>query len=501
MVLTSIGAVPGIHAVTKPSDTACYIYPDKTLTWAELELRATQWARLFQSKGVVENDLVTVALTNTPSFHEVVFGIWKSGATPNVVSPNLPDHEFRDILNLVQPKHMVVMPGKAVPEFDCSSTDVNLDAYSSQSFPSLVSGCWRAMTSGGSTGKPKVIVDRKNAAVEVFESRAKSVFQMRPGMVMLNPGPLYHGSPFMVSHFASFIGCTVVSMPRFDAEETLRLIERHRVSWVCLVPTMMHRIMALPRNVRESYDVSSLEAVWHMAAPCAAWLKEAWINWLGAEKIWELYGATEGIGGSVIRGDAWRKKRGSVGRPSPGTDLRIYDDRGVEMAPGVTGEIYIKIGSPASAPYYYIGAKAKLIGEYQSVGDIGHIDEDGYLYLSDKRSDLILRGGANIYPAEVESALDEHEKVGSSAVVGLPSEDLGQRVHAIVQPRPGCEIDLKDLHDFVSRRLAKYKLPESYEILDAPLRNDAGKVRRSALRDERVALLERGDEFRMPIDR
>jgi bile acid-coenzyme A ligase len=279
-----------------------------------------------------------------------------------------------------------------------------------------------------------------------------------------------------------------VEMAKFSSGEALGLIERHGVKWVYLVPTMMNRIWALPAAERVTFDVSSLEMVLHMAAACPVWLKERWIEWLGADVVWELYSATEGMGGTVIGGTEWLAHKGSVGRIAPGANVRIQDDAGGACASGEVGEIFFLPPSGRGSTYHYLGADAPMRGQWESYGDLGWTDADGYLYLADRRTDLIVSGGANIYPAEIESALDAHPAVGSSIVVGLPDDDLGHRVHAIIEARSGTRTPLaSDLAAFAGERLARYKLPHTWELVAGPLRDDAGKVRRSALRDARVA--------------
>jgi bile acid-coenzyme A ligase len=296
---------------------------------------------------------------------------------------------------------------------------------------------------------------------------------------------MYHNGPFITSFGGLQIGATLVLMPKFDAEATLREAERHRATWVYLVPTMMSRIWRLPEEVRAKYDVSSLKTVWHLAAPCPAWLKEEWINWLGAEVIWELYGGTEGLASTTISGAEWLKHKGSVGRVAVGGIMKAFAPDGSELPIGQTGEIYMKRAEGLPASYRYVGATARVInGDWESIGDIGWFDADGYLYLADRRTDMILVGGANVYPAEIEAALDEHPLVASSAVIGLPHEELGNSVHAIIQPRPG--LDLEDLKKHLAERLVIYKQPRSYELVGENVRDDAGKVRRTALRDERI---------------
>jgi bile acid-coenzyme A ligase len=220
------------------------------------------------------------------------------------------------------------------------------------------------------------------------------------------------------------------------------------------------------------------------------WLKEAWISWLGPERVWELYAGTEAQGQTMISGTEWLAHRGSVGRPVR-SQMKILDDNGHELPHGEVGEIYMRPES-ASLTYHYLGAEARRRPDgFESLGDFGWMDQDGYLYIADRRTDLILRGGANIYPAEVEAVLMEHPEVDVAVVIGLPDADLGARVHAIVRPRtPAASIILPGeaaLRAFVAERLAAYKAPASYEFTQAELRDDAGKVRRSQLRAERLA--------------
>jgi bile acid-coenzyme A ligase len=288
----------------------------------------------------------------------------------------------------------------------------------------------------------------------------------------------------MVTHLALIGGASVVGMERFDAETTLKLIEDHRVAYVCLVPTMMHRIWRLGEAARAACDLSSLREVWHMAAPMPPWLKEAWIEWLGPERIFELYGGTEGQGHTTISGAEWLRHRGSVGKPVEGR-LRILDEDGKALCAGEVGEIYF---SPAKgASYHYLGAEPRSTADgWESLGDFGWLDTDGYLYIADRRTDMILSGGANIYPAEVEGALMEHPEVAEAVVIGLPDEDLGASVHAIIRLASGG-VGETALAAFLAERLARSKIPRSFEFTQAFLRDDAGKVRRSRLRQERMA--------------
>jgi bile acid-coenzyme A ligase len=280
------------------------------------------------------------------------------------------------------------------------------------------------------------------------------------------------------------IGSHVVLLERFDAEGTLAAIEEHRANLIYVVPTMMKRILRLPDDVRLAYDLSSLKVVWHLAEPCPVWLKEAWIEWLGAEKIFELYAGTEGQGITVITGPEWLEHRGSVGRPSSG-EFKVTDADGNELPVGEMGEVWLR-RTRDEPTYHYKGAEPRTMdGGWESLGDMGWFDADGYLYLGDRMQDMILSGGANIYPAEVEAAIQEHPAVKSVCVIGLPDEDKGNTIHAIVEADPGALTE-QELLTFAAERLAKYKLPRTVEFVDVALRDEAGKVRRAALRAERM---------------
>ena len=303
--------------------------------------------------------------------------------------------------------------------------------------------------------------------------------------VHLVTGPLYHNAPFTFSLLALLKGNHLVVMPRFDAAGALTLVEYHRVDWMYAVPTMMHRIWRLPEDERLRFDVSSLRVVLHTAAPCPRWLKQAWVEWLGGARVVEVYGGTEAQAITFISGDEWLEHPGSVGRPVIG-EIRVLDGEGNERATGGVGEIWMRRGADAPSAYRYVGAEAKSRPDHwESLGDMGWKDEDGYLYLADREADMILVGGSNVYPAEVEAALDEHPKVRSSCIIGLPNDEYGNVVHAIVQTAE--KITATELDAFLRSRLATCKLPRTYEFVTEPLRSDDGKVRRATLRATRVS--------------
>lgn len=462
-------------AVTTDSEAASY---------AELERRSNRRARALEALGVGADDYVTIALPNGIEFYETCFAAWKLGATVNPVSWRLPDAELRGIVELTDPRLVIGvdpqrLPGRAVLPAGFVPDAVLDDGP----LPVRVARYWRAMTSGGSTGRPKVIVDHMPARWDPRETFALQAI----GDTVLNPGPLYHNGPFMYAIKALFAGGHVVEGGKFDPLRTLELIERRRINWVMLVPTMMSRIWRLPEQDRARFDLSSLRVMFHTAAPCPRWLKEAWIGWLGPDRIWEGYGGTEAQGGAIIGGREWLEHPGSVGRAFPGTEMRILSENGEVAAPGEVGEVYFKSRGGPNSTYHYIGAEPRARGEWESIGDLGHMDADGYLFLADRRTDLVISAGANIYPAEVEAAIDSHPDVEACVVIGLSDPDLGQRVHAIVQPRREAigKLGEAELAAHVKGVLAITKLPRSFEFVEEPLRGDDGKVRRSALRDER----------------
>jgi bile acid-coenzyme A ligase len=454
----------------------------ESATRGELEVMSNRAARALAALRVGEGDYVTIGLPNSVDFYVAVLATWKLGAIPQPVSSRLPHRERDAIVGLAGSKVVLgADPGEHAGAVclpvgwspDASLDDTPLD--------DRVAPAWKAPTSGGSTGRPKLIVAGDPGVIDPEADPGMGV--QRDGVMMV-PGPMYHNAPFSYSTRGLVTGNHIVTMPRFDAEATLAGVEEHRADWMLLVPTMMLRIWRLPN--RERFDLSSLRVVWHMAAPCPPWLKDDWINWLGGERIFELYAGTEAQAVTVIRGDEWLTRRGSVGRPIYG-EMKVVGDDGAELPVGEVGEIFMR-APQGRVTYRYVGAEPRRRPDgWESLGDMGWIDADGYVHLTDRLGDMILSGGANIYPAEVEAAIDEHPDVHSSAVIGLPDDDLGNAVHAIVQTAPGRVVAADDLRTHLAERLVRYKIPRTFEFVTEPLRDDAGKVRRSALRAERVA--------------
>ena len=446
---------------------------DGTLTFRQLRSRARRVAHGLAELGVRSGDFVTIALPNSVGFVESALGTLLLGAAIQPVSSRLPVAERAAIADLADARVVIgAEPGShggriCVPLPPVSDDDAPL--------PLRISEPWRATTSGGSTGRPKLIVGVGPAVVPDLDS--PDYLLPSAGTVYI-PGPLYHGAPFLIGLAAIVHGNHLILAERFDAAETLQVIERQKVHYLLLVPTMMHRIWRLPTEVRAATDIRSLQTVLHAASACPEWLKRAWLDWVGPSHVYELYGASDAPNRTFVRGDEWLTRPGTVGRTQPG-EFQITDEDGNVLPPGEVGEIWMRPPPGQPARSYLVGAEPRKRDDWTSVGDLGWLDEDGYLFIADRRTDMIITGGENVFPAEVEAALERHPGVRSSAVLGVPDEDLGRRVHAVVEVDPG--VDEEDLRAFLAQSLARYKTPRSYLLVDHPIRDDAGKVRKSLL--------------------
>jgi long-chain acyl-CoA synthetase len=343
----------------------------------------------------------------------------------------------------------------------------------------------------GTTGKPKGV--RRPLApldpdtVASLFTAFFATFGMKPedDNVHLTGSPLYHTAVLTFASTALHYGFAVVMMDRWTPEDCLEVIQKYRVTNSHMVPTQFHRMLALPEDVRKHYDVSSLRCMVHAAAPCPVEVKRRMLEWWGPV-IYEYYAATEG-GGTLVTPEEWLDHPGTVGRPWPGAEIRILDDAGEPCPTGEPGTVWMKMGQ-ASFEYYKDKQKTKKNrrGEFFTVGDVGYLDEEGYLFLCDRKSDMIISGGVNIYPAEIESVLLTHPKVGDVAVFGIPHEDWGEEIKAVIEPAPGAQAGpalAEEILAFSREKLAKFKLPRSVDFIDEMPRDPNGKLYKRKLRD------------------
>jgi long-chain acyl-CoA synthetase len=343
----------------------------------------------------------------------------------------------------------------------------------------------------GTTGKPKGV--RRPLPGTTPEESSMSLggmlflFRLQPkdDNVHIVGSPLYHTAVLVFSGGALHIGHTLVVMDKWTPEGMLQRIERYRVTNSHMVPTQFHRLLALPDEVKEKYDVSSLRHMVHAAAPCPPEIKRRMIEWWGPV-IDEYYAASEG-GGTIVFPDEWLKKPGTVGRPWPISEVVILDDDGGQLPAGDIGTVYMYM---QTGDFEYYKDKEKTDksrrGKYFTVGDVGYLDDDGYLFLCDRKADMIISGGANIYPAEIESVLLTHPKVGDAAVFGIPHEDWGEEVKAVVEPAPGVDAGdalAEEILTFSRDKLAKFKLPRSIDFVAEMPRDPNGKLYKRKLRD------------------
>ena len=472
----------------------------RTLTRGELDRSTNRLARAYAARGVGVGDYVTMVLPNSIEWIQAAVACWKLGAVPQPLSARLPDAELAGLLELRPPTLLVGREGDRLlgavgrsgsptewpshPEITSVPAGFTPDPeFSDEALPEAVSPVWKAMGSGGSTGRPKLIESGGDSRIPAAIGYPLGA---QEGDTTLVPVPLSHNTGFTTATIALLMRHHLVLMSRFEPEKFLRLIGDHGVTFLTTVPTIMQRALPVYHDDPDAYDLSSLRRFWHLGAPCPPAIKQAWIDLLGPEKVWELYGGTELQALTFISGDQWLAHRGSVGVVVAG-EMKVLDDEGNPCPPGEVGEIYMR-PSPGSAPTYrYVGATAKSRDGWDSLGDLGYFDTDGFLYISDRRVDMFTVGGRNVYPAEIEAALSEHPDVLSCLVVGVPHEDLGQVPYALVQA--GSALDEQTVQAFLRERIAGYKVPETVEFVDTPLRDDAGKARRSAVRAEIMARL------------
>jgi bile acid-coenzyme A ligase len=374
----------------------------RTITRADLDTSTNRLARAYAERGVGVGDYVTIVLPNSIEWVQAAVACWKLGAVPQPLSPRLPDPEFEGLLEL-RPRALLV--GREDPKGQILSVPVGFIPDTSDApLPEAVSPCWKSMASGGSTGRPKLIEAGGDSRIPPIIGYPLGA---QEGDTTLVSVPLTHNTGMTTAVIALLMRHHLVLMSRFDPHEFLRLITEHRVTFLTTVPTIMQRLLPVYRANPDAYDLSSIRRFWHLGAPCPPAIKQAWIDLLGPEKVWELYGGTELQALTFVSGDQWLTHPGSVGVVVAG-EMKVLDDDGRECPPGVVGEIYMR-PSPGTPPTYrYVGVSAKTRDGWDSLGDIGYFDADGYLYLSDRRVDMFTVGGRNVYPAEIENALSAH---------------------------------------------------------------------------------------------
>ncbi|OBI85769.1 class I adenylate-forming enzyme family protein [Mycobacterium asiaticum] len=444
----------------------------QALTFAELDARANQWGRALAARGAQTGSMVALAIQNSVHLVLATLGCWKIGAVPIPMHWDLPEWERERVRGVINP---------AVTVDDTSRWELDaLAASQSESpLPTAVSPTANGICSSGSTGVPKVIL---NLAPSLWIPQQGEPFLAnwtpvaKPQIIMV-PAPMYHTNGF-ATLLMLLSGDHLVILEKFDAALFVDTIERYRITNFTATPTMLARVAALP-DIRER-DLSSIVFILQGAAVMPPSLLRTWFELLSPEQIVTAYGMTENLGLTALRGDEWLTHPGSVGRGFRDTEIRILDTDKKPLGPGEDGDIYLR--APMSAGYRYLGGAPPLPSTedgFRSAGDIGHLDEDGFLYLVDRRADMIVSGGANVFPAEVESALSGHPAIADVVVIGLSDPHWGRRVHAVVQA--AGPVTEQQVIEYAKGRLAPYKVPKTVEFVDAIPRTAATKVNRSAM--------------------
>ena len=500
---------PSWHARHTPSAVAIVMgSTGERTTYAELDERSTRLAQALRDRGVEPGDHIAIVMENNRTFLEVAWAAQRSGLYYTAVNSHLRPAEVQYVLDdcsataLVSSAAMV----DVVAGLDLSRLSVRISAAGDldgfERYDDVLAGAVadplddeqegrEMLYSSGTTGQPKGV--RKPlpgtpfgdpAAAPVQIARGIGHYGVAPGKVYLSPAPLYHAAPLVYSMAMHRLGATVVVMEKFEPELCLELIERERVTLAQFVPTMFTRLLRLPAGERERYDLSTLEMAVHAAAPCPVPIKRQMIEWWGPI-IMEYYSGTEDIGSTVISAQEWLAHPGSVGRPMD--ECHVVGDEGEEMAPGEAGVVYFA----SDRPFEYHNDPEKTASVmndkgWRTLGDIGFLDEDGYLYLTDRKAHMIISGGVNIYPQEAESVLTAHPAVADVAVIGVPDDEMGEAVKAVVLPvdpaTAGAALEA-ELLAYCRGELATYKCPRTVDFVDDLPRDDNGKLYKRLLRE------------------
>jgi long-chain acyl-CoA synthetase len=493
---------PGALALVTPDETR--------VTRGELAAAANRLSRGLRALGLRTGDSLAVVLENGRPFIELYLACWQAGLYLVPINNHLAGPEIAYIVGNSEAKAFVTSPRfreaveKALPElsvpaaarFSVGALDgfrpyADLSAGQSDApLEDRTAGAVMNYTSG-TTGRPKgvrrALTGMDPDLIGGLFTGLLQMFGIKPedGNVHVTGSPLYHTAVLMFASGSLHLGHALVVMDKWTPEAMLQRIDRYRVTTSHMVPTQFHRLLQLPEDVRRRYDCSSTRTMIHAAAPCPPDIKRRMIEWWG-DSIWEYYAATEG-GGTIVSPQEWMKKPGTVGKPWPNAEIKIFDDAGDECPTGTPGTVYMLRGQ-ADFEYYKDKEKTDKArrGNYFTVGDMGYLDADGYLFLCDRKSDMIISGGVNIYPAEIESVLLTHPKVGDVAVFGIPHEEWGEEVKAVIQPIDGVAGGpalTAEILDFLKDRLAKYKTPKTIDYVAEMPRDPNGKLYKRKLRD------------------
>ena len=488
------GTATTYFAARQPNAPAL-LCPSGDRTWGELDAHANQLVRALRAAGLRPGDGVALLCTNRAEFAEVWAACGRAGLRQTNVNWHLTRDEAAYIVKDCGAKAFIAdaSVGDGVPPAPDAPLRLSiggtlagferyedvLAAYAPAPIEDPTLGTAMLYTSG-TTGYPKGVAKQADpeAAVDALKP-----FGYRDGNAHLCTGPLYHAAPWSISLVAPLsCGVPVVVMPRWDPEEALRLIEAHRVTHTHMVPTMFHRLLALPEGLRSRYDVSSLLAVVHGAAPCPVEVKRRVIEWLGPV-VYEYYSSTEGAG-TTVDSATWLRKPGTVGRADP-ERLFVGDADGVRLPVGAEGLVWIR--AVGRQRFRYFGDDAKTEGAYRgdyfTLGDVGRVDEDGFLFLTDRSANLIISGGVNVYPAEIDAVLLTHPAVADAAAIGVPDDEWGERVLAVVELRAGAKVEAAELIEHCRERLARFKCPRAVDFVERLPRDENGKLYKRRLRE------------------